>query len=188
MKIFVLIHKMDKVAESRRLLVYEKRQKEITDRVKNFPLKCFATSIWEFSLYKAWTEIVSSLVIDMDLLKSSLNKLAEACNAEEVILFEKSTFLLTCHHSNKENLDDQRFEKISHIIKKFKLSCLNTKSQFVGITIKSHHLTFIVNEFTKSTYVMMIFDNSNSEVNELVKLNIDISKKCFESIIDKITC
>jgi Ras-related GTP-binding protein A/B len=186
--VFVLIHKMDLISDKRKKEVYEKRQKEIAERCKNFPLKCFPTSIWEFSLYKAWTEIVSSLVMDMNLLKSSLNKLAEACSAEEVILFEKSSFLLTCHYAVKENPDDQRFEKISHIIKKFKLSCLNSKSHFDGITIKTKHYTFYLKEFTKSTYIMMIFENDNSNIQELVKLNLDISKKAFESIIDKITC
>ena len=179
---------MDMVSEARKKIVYEKRYKEISDRVKSFPLKCFATSIWEFSLYKAWTEIVSSLIIDMDMLKSSLNMLAEACNAEEVIVFERSTFLLTCHYCNKENPDDQRFERISHIIKKFKLSCLNSKKQFDSMTIKAKNFTTYLNNFTKSTYIMMIFNNTNSNLEELVKLNIAISKKSFETIIDKITC
>jgi Ras-related GTP-binding protein A/B len=179
---------MDTVPDNRKKAVYEKRCKEIADRVRNFPLKCFATSIWEFSLYKAWTEIVSSLVMDMNLLKNCLDKLAEACCAEEVILFEKSTFLLTCHFSAKDNPDDQRFEKISHIIKKFKLSCLNSKSNFNAMTIRTKNFTTYLNEFTKSTYVMMIFDNSHSNIQELVKLNLEISKKAFESIIDKMTC
>lgn len=178
---------MDAVPEVRKTMVYERRCKEIADRVNKFPLKCFATSIWEFSLYKAWTEIVSSLIFDMDLLKSSLSKLADACNAEEVILFEKSTFLLTCHYAFKENSDDQRFEKISHIIKKFKLSCYNSNSNFDGITIKTKHFTTFLKEFTKSTYVMMIFDNSNANIQELVKLNLEISRKSFEGIIYKIT-
>ena len=178
---------MDLVPENKKQSVYEKRQKEISDRVKNFPLKCFATSIWEFSLYKAWTDIVSSLVIDMDLLKNSLNKFAEACNADEVILFEKSTFLLTCHYSDKIISDDQRFEKISHIIKKFKLSCINSKLQFQAMTIKTKNFTTYLNEFTKSTYIMMIFDKSNADIEELVKINIDLAKHAFESVINQIT-
>ena len=107
-KVFVLIHKMDLIAENRKQAVFEKRKKEIIERAGKFDVTCFPTSIWEVSLYKAWTEIVSTLIMDMDALKSSLASFAEACNAEEVILFEKSTFLLTCHHSNKTISDDQR--------------------------------------------------------------------------------
>lgn len=108
---FVLVHKMDLIADHRKQSVFEKRKKEIVDRAGGFRdnVKCFPTSIWEVTLYKAWTEIVSTLIMDMDTLKLSLNNFAEACNAEEVILFEKSTFLLTCHFSNKLINDDQRY-------------------------------------------------------------------------------
>jgi Ras-related GTP-binding protein A/B len=101
---------MDLIAEHRKLAVLDKRVKEINERAGSFTkdIKCFPTSIWEVSLYKAWTSIVSTLIMDMDTLKGALTNFAEACNAEEVILFEKSTFLLTCHYSKKTISDDQR--------------------------------------------------------------------------------
>jgi Ras-related GTP-binding protein A/B len=107
-KVFVLVHKMDLIADHRKPAVFEKRKKEVQKRALKFSVTCFPTSIWEVSLYKAWTEIVSTLIMDMDTLKSALSNFAEACSAEEVILFEKSTFLLTCHYSNKTISDDQR--------------------------------------------------------------------------------
>ena len=107
-KVFVLVHKMDLIADHRRPAVFEKKKREVAERAGKFSVTCFPTSIWEVSLYKAWTEIVSTLIMDMDTLKSSLSTFAEACNAEELILFEKSTFLLTCHYSNKTISDDQR--------------------------------------------------------------------------------
>jgi Ras-related GTP-binding protein A/B len=103
---------MDLIADHRKQIVFEKRKKEISDRSGKFSLTCFPTSIWEVTLYKAWTEIVSTLIMDMDTLKTKLANFSEACGAEEVILFEKSTFLLTCHHSNKPNNDDQRYKLI----------------------------------------------------------------------------
>lgn len=100
---------MDLIAEHRKQGVFDKRKKEIIDRSKNYQVQCFPTSIWEVSLYKAWTDIVSTLIMDMDNLKVALLNFAQACSAEEVILFEKSTFLLTCHYSsNKQITDDQR--------------------------------------------------------------------------------
>jgi Ras-related GTP-binding protein A/B len=173
---------MDLIADFRKQSVFEKRKKEISDRAGSFPLTCFPTSIWEVTLYKAWTEIVSTLIMDMDTLKSSLNNFAKACNAEEVILFEKSTFLLTCHYSSKPINDDQRFEKISHIIKKFKLSCINTKSQFQSMVIKTKNFMTYLEEFTKSTYIMIIINDKSVNL-ELLTLNIDLSRKAFESII-----
>lgn len=174
---------MDLIADHRKQSVFEKRKKEIMDRAGNFKVTCFPTSIWEVTLYKAWTEIVSTLIMDMDNLKTSLGNFAEACNAEEVILFEKSTFLLTCHYSNKPINDDQRFEKISHIIKKFKLSCINTKSQFQSMVIKTKNFTTYLEEFTKSTYIMIIINDKSVNL-ELLTLNINLSRKAFENIIN----
>lgn len=181
-KVVILIHKMDLVADHRKQNVFEKRQKEIKDRSGIFQVKCFPTSIWEVSLYKAWTDIVSTLIMDMDSLKAGLANFAESCNAEEVILFEKSTFLLTCHYSKNQLSDDQRFEKISHIIKKFKLSCINNKSQFQSLVIKTKGLTTFLEEFTKSTYIMIILQDKSVNLN-LLKLNIDLSKGKMEEII-----
>lgn len=74
-----------------------------------------------------------------------------------------------------------RFEKISHIIKKFKLSCVNTKSQFQSMVIKTKDFTTYLEEFTKSTYVMIIVNEKDVNL-ELLSLNINLSKKAFESI------
>lgn len=182
-QVVVLIHKMDLVSDLRKQSVYEKRKYEIVERSLKFKVKCYPTSIWEVSLYKAWTDIVSTLIIDMESLKASLVNFTEACNAEEVILFEKSTFLLTCYHSKKKSqIDDQRFEKISHIIKKFKLSCLNNKSQFQSLVIKNKNFTIYLDEYTKSTYIMIILQDLSVNLN-LLKMNIELSKGKIEEII-----
>ncbi len=178
---------MDLVEDHKKTAVFEKRKKEIYDRsgIYKDRIKCFPTSIWEVTLYKAWTEIVSTLIMDMDKLKLALTTFAEACNAEEVILFEKSTFLLTCHYSSKPISDDQRFEKISHIIKKFKLSCINTntKTQFESMTIKTKNFNTYLEEFTKSTYIMIIINDKSVNL-ELLSLNVNLSRKAFEDIIN----
>jgi len=51
-------------------------------------------------------------------------------NANEVVLFEKSTFLVIAHYDAAKHVDVHRFEKISNIIKQFKLSCIKTNFQF----------------------------------------------------------
>jgi len=57
--IFVLIHKMDKIKESERHIVFEKRKKEIIEATQNMEIKeIFGTSIWDETLYKAWSQIV----------------------------------------------------------------------------------------------------------------------------------
>lgn len=110
-KVFVLIHKMDLVPNSKKQIIFEKRKNEILNLSGNIfnNVICLPTSIWEVTLYKAWTDIVSSLIGNGDVLKSSLEKFASSINADEVMLFEKSTFLLTSHYASKTINDDQRY-------------------------------------------------------------------------------
>lgn len=46
--------------------------------------------------------------------------------ADEVVLFERATFLVISHVTEKTHDDVHRFEKISNIIKQFKLSVSKT--------------------------------------------------------------
>ena len=79
--------------------------------------ECFKTSIWDETLYKAWSTIVSILLPNIDKLKLSLQKICETVHANEVVLFEKSTFLVISHYDAVKHDDVHRFEKISNIIK-----------------------------------------------------------------------
>ena len=92
--------------------------------------RCFKTSIWDETLYKAWSTIVSELLPNINQLELSLQKICETVNANEVVLFEKSTFLVIAHYDAAKHVDVHRFEKISNIIKQFKLSCIKTNFQF----------------------------------------------------------
>jgi hypothetical protein len=51
------------------------------------------------------------------------------------------------------------------------------------MVIKTKTFTSYLEEFTKSTYIMIIL-NDTSVNKELIRLNIDLSKKHFESIIN----
>ena len=45
-------------------------------------------------------------------------------------MFEKATFLVIAHAERNEHQDVHRFEKISNIVKQFKLSCLKMATVF----------------------------------------------------------
>ena len=60
--IFVLIHKMDLVAEEDRERAFSERQALIQSRSTIFKMDCLATSIWDETLYRAWSRIVYSLI------------------------------------------------------------------------------------------------------------------------------
>ena len=62
-----------------------------------FKIQCFATSIWDETLYRAWSKIVNSLIPNVELLRTQLDDFSSICSADEVVLFERATFLVISH-------------------------------------------------------------------------------------------
>ena len=89
----------------------------------NLSLTCFQTSIWDESLYRAWSAIVYALIPNVKQMEANLELFCKICDADEVVLFERTTFLFISHFTLVAHEDVHRFEKISNIIKQFKLSC-----------------------------------------------------------------
>ena len=65
-------------------------------------MQCFATSIWDETLYRAWSSIVYSLIPNVEILKSQLEDFRMICGASEVVLFERATFLVIAHITTLE--------------------------------------------------------------------------------------
>lgn len=97
----------------------------------------------------------------MSVVEQHLNEFADACDADEVVLFERATFLVISHVTRKEHLDPHRFEKISNIIKQFKLSCTKSHERFAGMTVKNRSFSSFIEQFTSNTYVMVITSDSS---------------------------
>ena len=53
-----------------------------------------------------------------------------------MLLFEKATFLVISHAQRHQHRDVHRFEKISNIIKQFKLSCSKLAANFQSMEVK----------------------------------------------------
>jgi len=136
--------------------VFEERQAVVLSRSAGLKARCFGTSIWDETLYKAWSAIVYSLIPDMEVLEGHLNELCSACDADEVVLFEHATFLVISHATRKVHGDVHRFEKISNIIKQFKLSCGKSMAQFRAMEVKNSNFTAYIDVFTPNTYIMVI--------------------------------
>jgi len=294
-RIFVLVHKMDLVAEEDREFILEDRQRLIADICHNFGVQkfqCFGTSIWDETLYKAWSEIVTNLIPNIGLLESHLDDFCRVCDADEVVLFERATFLVVSHaqaknrtnekdnlleddnnansanevtahmdsnnnNSNSGNMnvigneitpitsrsnsvnelglddpdlhtdppseytsesplhsstptlpsaldtntntppshppaverqtpqfDAHRFEKISNIVKQFKLSCGKAQSQFQGMEVRNSHFSAFIDAFTVNTYIMVIVSDPNVH-SAATLLNIRNARRHFERFIPR---
>lgn len=114
-KIFCLLHKMDVIlVEEERVRIFETRSEELQGLSSDLELVCFATSIWDETLYKAWSSIVHAMVPNKDAIALGLDKLCTLCDADEIVLFEKATFLVISHAHRTEHGDAHRFEKIRY--------------------------------------------------------------------------
>ena len=112
-RVWVCIHKMDLVrnlgflpgsegepaANGERKTVGERRFEEkcaeISQKAGAFKdiTEFFGTSIWDQSLYKAWTRIIYHLIPNATAIESMLGKLRHVIGARECTLFERTTCL-----------------------------------------------------------------------------------------------
>lgn len=210
-KIFVLLHKMDLVQIDKRqelfTIMMDKLQK--ISNPYHFKLIGFPTSIWDESLYKAWSQIVCSLIPNINLFNNNIIKFNSILDAEEIILFEKTTFLVISSTTSikqqqqhkltngsqkeePEELDPKRFEKISNIIKTYKQSISKLRTNFNNLIIRgSNGTTFYLDILTENMFIMVVLKKKDEvldgfpvEQNEesLVLDNIKAARKWFEKI------
>ena len=78
-RVFCLVHKMDLIPEEQRDEVFLQRQAELLRLAQPLGLQvvCFKTSIWDETLYRAWSQMVYSLIPNRDHLQSHLEQLCE---------------------------------------------------------------------------------------------------------------
>lgn len=184
-KVFILIHKMDLIPEETREAAFEERATLIQEASRGFTISPFKTSIFDETLYKAWSAIVYSLIPNIKVLEDNLNEFATVCDADEVVLFEKATFLVISHATRTTYSDIHRFEKVSNIVKQFKLSCIKAKSQLKGMRAGNSTFSVFIDAFTSNTYLMVI-SSDRAITDEATLLNISVAKPHFEKLISEI--
>ncbi|XP_036787459.1 ras-related GTP-binding protein B isoform X1 [Manis pentadactyla] len=180
-KIFCLVHKMDLVQEDQRDLVFKEREEDLRRLSRPLECSCFRTSIWDETLYKAWSSIVYQLIPNVQQLEMNLRNFAEIIEADEVLLFERATFLVISHYQCKEQRDAHRFEKISNIIKQFKLSCSKLAASFQSMEVRNSNFAAFIDIFTSNTYVMVVMSDP-SIPSAATLINIRNARKHFEKL------
>ncbi|XP_005401596.1 PREDICTED: ras-related GTP-binding protein B isoform X1 [Chinchilla lanigera] len=180
-KIFCLVHKMDLVQEDQRDLIFKEREEDLRRLSRPLECSCFRTSIWDETLYKAWSSIVYHLIPNVQQLEMNLRNFAEIIEADEVLLFERSTFLVISHYQCKEQRDAHRFEKISNIIKQFKLSCSKLAASFQSMEVRNSNFAAFIDIFTSNTYVMVVMSDP-SIPSAATMINIRNARKHFEKL------
>ncbi|CAG0882872.1 unnamed protein product [Darwinula stevensoni] len=178
-KIFCLIHKMDLVQEDQRDIIFKEREEDLKRLSKPLECTCFRTSIWDETLYKAWSSIVYLLIPNVHQLEKKLREFANILDADEVLLFERATFLVISHCERRAHRDIHRFEKVSNIVKQFKLSCSKLAAQFQSMEVRNSGFAAFIDVFTSNTFVMVILSDPTIP-SAATLLNIRNARKHFE--------
>mmetsp|Transcript_2027 Transcript_2027/g.2806 ORF Transcript_2027/g.2806 Transcript_2027/m.2806 type:complete len:152 (+) Transcript_2027:3-458(+) len=108
------------------------------------------------SLFKAWSQIVHMLIPEMAALQTQLDHVCKVCEADEVVLFEQNTFLLIANASTRTFTDNHRFEKLSNIVKQFKLSCAKMKQKMDQFTVTNVAFNAVVEQFLDHSFIMVV--------------------------------
>jgi len=180
-KVFCLIHKMDLLQEDQRDKIFLERENEIINMSKPVKCTCFKTSIWDETLYGAWSSIVYKLIPNVQELEQSLKMFADLMECDEVLLFERATFLIISFCERAAHRDGHRFEKVSNIIKGFKLSCSKLASQFTAMEVRNSNFAVFIDIFTPNTYIMVVMSDPDIP-SAAVLLNIKNARKHFEKL------
>ncbi|CUS15033.1 unnamed protein product [Tuber aestivum] len=182
-RIFCLIHKMDLVQTELRERLFNERRDVLESRSLGLSITCFQTSIWDETLYKAWAGIVYTLIPNLPQLETHLHRFASIADAEEVILFERTTFLVISHvtRSSIPNPFPDRFEKISNIVKQFKQSCSKMASNFTAFELRAAGFSAFIDVLTPNTYILVVMPAGAAE-SATTLMNIAVARKHFEKL------
>ncbi|KAI6036449.1 Gtr1/RagA G protein conserved region-domain-containing protein [Pisolithus microcarpus] len=189
--VFLLVHKMDLVRESERTAVLHRKTAELEKASGDITVRVHGTSIYDETLYKAWSSIVNTLIPNVRNLSKHLRIFAEACNATEVILFERTTFLVIATSSGHSDqavdplaphaLDTKRYERTSELIKAFKQSCSRLREEFHSLEMELADFTAVLDEMTKNTYILVVVHDPTIET-AAIRMNIRIARRKFEEL------
>ena len=121
------------------------------------------------------------MIPNVEMLETQLRSFCDICKSDEVVLFERATFLVVAHATHKQHSDMHRFEKISNIIKQFKLSCSKSACQFASMQVQNSMFTAFIDGFTAHTYIMVV--TSDPVVQPAATLmNIETARSYFDKL------
>lgn len=201
-KVFVLIHKLDLIPPEKRDSVFADRRAQVqrVSAENGFPssegaehqqVEYWGTSIWDQSLYKAWTQVIYQLVPNAGVIERLLNQLADVVHAHEMVLYERTTCLMVTHISRpyeaKSNPFTDRFEKLSSILKSQKQSLSKHtglppgSAHFAELQIKTGNFMFLITRLTENTNLAVVLPSGEAYFNA-ARINITLARERFEEL------
>uniref|UniRef100_A0A8C9NTT2 Ras-related GTP-binding protein n=1 Tax=Serinus canaria TaxID=9135 RepID=A0A8C9NTT2_SERCA len=121
------------------------------------------------------------LVHKMDLVQEDQRDLIFKEREEDLKRLSRPLECVISHYQCKEQRDVHRFEKISNIIKQFKLSCSKLAASFQSMEVRNSNFAAFIDIFTSNTYVMVVMSDP-SIPSAATLINIRNARKHFEKL------
>ncbi|KAK3621341.1 GTP-binding protein gtr1 [Elasticomyces elasticus] len=194
-KIFVLIHKMDLVPADQKARVFQQKAIDVRttcedEGFQSQQVDFWATSIWDQSLYKAWTQVIYFLVPNASAIEDMLRRLANLLDARELILYERTTCLVVTHitrDAEQRNPYNDRFERISSILKTHKHSMakhtgtMASEVSFAELQIKTGDFMFFITRLTENTNLAVVMPSDEASFNA-ARVNVQLARREFSHL------
>ncbi|XP_074910689.1 ras-related GTP-binding protein A isoform X3 [Buteo buteo] len=103
------------------------------------------------------------------------------CVCFRTSIWDETLYKVISHYQCKEQRDVHRFEKISNIIKQFKLSCSKLAASFQSMEVRNSNFAAFIDIFTSNTYVMVVMSDP-SIPSAATLINIRNARKHFEKL------
>ena len=81
------------------------------------------------------------------------------CPAVSQVSCLKCVLQVISYSERRRHRDVHRFEKISNIIKQFKLSCSKMAASFQSMEVRNSSFAAFIDVFTTNTYIMVILSD-----------------------------
>lgn len=191
-KIFVLIHKMDLVQPDQKARTFQLRSAEVrsTCEEEGFAgqqVEFWPTSIWDQSLYRAWTQVIYFLVPNAGTIEDMLRNLGDVLDAREIVLYERTTCLVVAHVTRQAEEDNpyfDRFERISSLLKTSKHSMarhtgvMPSEISFGELQLKTGDFMFFITRLTDNTNLAVVMDSDEAAFNA-ARVNVQLARAEF---------
>ena len=204
-QVFCFLNKIDLVNADMRDAIISKRKEEIIEAIpheQRSNIAFFATTIWNHSLFTAWSAIMHSLVPNVAVLHTHLDSIRHATGAAEVAVFDTNTFLCICNSSDERieaanarvavgmgkdgTTDAPTTTRVTNIIKKMRLKKRvsqhdheeSVNKTFCGLRITTPEFRCVIEPFTPHTFILLATHDTSVPVG-LHEANLRLGTEAF---------
>lgn len=166
-KLYIFLHKMDKIHD----------KNAMTEHIKNIfsvvienKIKFLPTSIFDESLFNAWSEIIREISPKSTFINSILKQLKNTGGIKDVLLIEKNTGL-ACGSTVDISEEDIILGMISLLI--ITIDRVTTEMKLRNLkqfSLRADDGTLLLSDITKDLMLVIILNNSNNEIERLKEI------------------